>query len=251
VYLLAQAMIDAFPERVPLSLERDVFPTLVGAGLAAYRGGGRFIDIGTPESYAEVQTFFAPPAPVEAGHSASRPFIVLDRDGTLIAERHYLSDPEGVALLRGVAEGLRALRADGFGLVVATNQAGVGRGLFPEASVTAVHARLAAMLAEEGVALDGIFYCPHHPDAGCDCRKPATGLVRQAAATLGPGAVPVAVIGDKRCDMELAGALGVPGVLVTTGYGASEIEAGLRPDYTVNSIAEAAAVLRPLGLGGL
>jgi histidinol-phosphate phosphatase family protein len=193
----------------------------------------------------------APGTGAAGEHPPPRPFIVLDRDGTLIAERHYLSDPDGVALLPGVAEGLRALRAEGFGLVVASNQAGVGRGLFPEATVAAVHARLAAMLAEEGVVLDGTFYCPHHPDAGCDCRKPATGLVRQAAAALGPGAAAVAVIGDKRCDMELAGALGVPGVLVTTGYGASEIEAGLRPDYTVNSIAEAAAVLRPLGLGGL
>jgi histidinol-phosphate phosphatase family protein len=247
VYLLGRSVIDDLPARVPLSLERDVFPTLVDAGLSAYRGGGRFIDIGTPESYTEAQDFFAPaPRVEEAGRPAIHPFILLDRDGTLIEERHYLSDPGGVALLPGVVEGLRALRADGLALVVATNQAGVGRGLFSEAQVAAVHARLSELLAARGVGLDGIFYCPHHPDAGCDCRKPATGLARQAAAALGPGAVPVAVVGDKQCDIDLARALGVPGILVTTGYGASELSAA-EPDYLVDSLIEAAAVLRPLG----
>jgi D-glycero-alpha-D-manno-heptose 1-phosphate guanylyltransferase len=247
VYLLGRAVIDELPARVPLSLERDVFPTLVGAGLSAYRGGGRFIDIGTPESYTEAQDFFAPAPRAEASRPATRPFILLDRDGTLIEERHYLSDPGGVALLPGVVDGLRALRAEGFALVVATNQAGVGRGLFSEEQVAAVHARLSELLAARGAGLDGIFYCPHHPEAGCDCRKPATGLARQAAVALGPGASPVAVVGDKRCDIDLARALGVPGILVTTGYGASELAAAAEPDYVVDSLIDVAAVLRTLG----
>jgi D-glycero-alpha-D-manno-heptose 1-phosphate guanylyltransferase len=247
LYLLGRSVIDALPARVPVSLERDVFPTLVDAGLSAYRGGGRFIDIGTPESYSEAQEFFAPARRAEeANRPAVRAFILLDRDGTLIEERHYLSDPGGVTLIPGVVEGLRALRAEGFALVVATNQAGVGRGLFSEEQVAAVHARLSELLAAQGARLDGIFYCPHHPDAGCDCRKPATGLARQAAAALGPGAAPVAVVGDKRCDIDLARALGVPGILVTTGYGASELSAA-EPDYLVDSLVEVAAVLRPLG----
>jgi D-glycero-alpha-D-manno-heptose 1-phosphate guanylyltransferase len=248
VYLLGRAVIDELPARAPLSFERDVFPALVGAGLSAYRGGGRFIDIGTPESYTEAQDFFAPaPRAEEASRPVTRPFILLDRDGTLIEERHYLSDPGGVVLLPGVVDGLRALRAEGLALVVATNQAGVGRGLFSEDQVAAVHARLSELLAARGVGLDGIFYCPHHPDAGCDCRKPATGLARQAAAALGPGAASVAVVGDKRCDIDLARALGVPGILVTTGYGASELAAAAEPDYAVDSLVEVAAVLRPLG----
>jgi len=137
------------------------------------------------------------------------------------------------------------MRRAGLGLVVATNQAGVGRGHFPEGQVAEVHARMTELLAAEGVVLDGIFYCPHHPDVACDCRKPATGLVRQAVAALGPGATPVAVVGDKRCDIDLARALDVPGVLVTTGYGAAELATGaVDPDYVVDSLPEAAAVLR-------
>jgi len=245
VYLLGQAVIDRLGAGTPLSLERDVLPSLVGAGLYAYPGGGRFIDIGTPESYADAEAFFASASPPVAAAAASRPFVVLDRDGTLIEERQYLSDPEEVSLLPGVADALRAMRRDGLGLVVATNQAGVGRGRFPEGRVGEVHRRLEALLAAQGVALDGIFYCPHHPDAGCDCRKPGTGMVRQAAAALGPRAVPVAVVGDKRCDVDLARGLGVPAVLVTTGYGAAELAQGVEPDYVVDSLAEAAAVLSP------
>lgn len=245
VYLLSRAVIEGLAQRAPSSLERDVFPFLVGAGLYAYQGGGRFIDIGTPESYAEAQEFFASGRVERAMPREARPFVVLDRDGTVIVERHYLSDPAGVTLLPGAAEGLRAMRRAGLGLVVATNQAGVGRGYFPEERVAQVHARMTELLAADGVVLDGIFYCPHHPDAACDCRKPGTGMVRQAVAALGPGATPVAVVGDKRCDIDLARALAVPGVLVTTGYGTAELATGaVDPDYVVNSLPEAAAVLR-------
>jgi histidinol-phosphate phosphatase family protein len=223
IYLLKRSVIDRLAEVRPLSLEHEVFPSLVGAGLYGYRGGSGM---------------------ERAPDPSVRPFVVLDRDGTLIVERHHLSEPEGVALLPGVVEGLRSLRSAGFRLVVATNQAGVGRGYFQEARVAEVHARLVELLAREGVLLDGIFYCPHHPDAGCDCRKPATGLVRQAAAALGAGAAAAAVIGDKRSDIDLARALGTPAVLVTTGYGAQELATGsAEPDYVVDSLAEAAAVL--------
>ena len=171
-------------------------------------------------------------------HRASRPFVVLDRDGTLIAERHYLSEPDGVSLLPGVVEGLRAMRRDGLRLVVATNQAGVGRGRFPEARVGEVHQRLEELLAAQGVTLDGIFYCPHHPEAGCDCRKPATGLVRQAVAGLGQGAVPVAVIGDKRATSIWPGRLASPAPGhdgVRSGGAGGGCRAGLRGGFARRS----------------
>jgi histidinol-phosphate phosphatase family protein len=246
VYLLNRPVVAGLPARVPLSLEWEVLPSLIGAGLYGWRGGGRLIDIGTPDGYTAAQHFFQG-ADVQPAGRPLRPFVVLDRDGTLMVERHYLSDPQGVELLPGVIEGLSAMRAAGLGLVVATNQAGVGREYFPESRVAQVHARLAELLAAQGVRLDGIVYCPHHPDAGCGCRKPATGLVRQAVAALGTGAKPVAVVGDKRCDVDLARALGVPSVLVTTGYGAGELAAGAAPDFVVDSVAEAAAVLGPSG----
>ena len=171
---------------------------------------------------------------------------LLDRDGTLIVERDYLSDPEGVELLPGAAAGLRRMREMGLALVVVTNQSGVGRGYFTEASLRAVHERMESLLAREGVRLDGIYHCPHAPDDGCDCRKPATGLAERAARELGFALARSAVIGDKGSDVALARALGVPAVLVTTGYGARELAAGAEPDAVAADLLEAATALERL-----
>src|SRR3989338_6624600 len=102
-----------------------------------------------------------------------RRFVVLDRDWTVIVERHYLADPGQVELIPGVAPALRQLHRMGLGLVVLTNQSGVGRGLFDTQRVEAIHQRMRAVLEAEGVRLDGVFYCPHAPESGCGCRKPA------------------------------------------------------------------------------
>ena len=150
-----------------------------------------------------------------------RPYLFLDRDGTVIVEKNYLGDPAGVELLSGAVAGLRRLRELGYGLVLITNQAGVGRGYYDESAVHAVHQRLSELLAAGGVTLDGIYYCPHHPAAGCACRKPLPGLIRQAQAELPVDLARSVVIGDKPSDIELGKARGVRTILVETGYGAA------------------------------
>src|SRR6185436_3901689 len=142
---------------------------------------------------------------------------LLDRDGTINVEREYLSDPAGVELLPNAIAGLRRLRAQGFGLIVISNQAGVGRGYFTMADVNAVNARLAALLSEAGVTLDGIYVCPHKPDDGCACRKPAPGLIQQAAREHGFDPRDCVMIGDKAIDIETGRQVGARTVLVRTG----------------------------------
>lgn len=164
----------------------------------------------------------------------------LDRDGTIIVERHYLHDPAAVVLLPGAVDGLRALQELGFRLVVVTNQSGVGRGYFTQADVDAVHARLEALLATAGVRLDGIYCCPHRPEEGCACRKPATGLVDRACAELGLDPRTSVMIGDKASDIELGARCGMATILVRTGYGAGEV---CTPDAAVADLAAAAAWL--------
>jgi D-glycero-D-manno-heptose 1,7-bisphosphate phosphatase len=154
-------------------------------------------------------------------------YVILDRDGTIIEERHYLSDPDEVRLLPNASAGLRRMRAAGWGLLVVTNQSAVGRGKFTEARLAEIHARMEALLLAEGVQLDGIYYCPHTPEDRCLCRKPATGLVERAAGGLGFNPAACVVIGDKRCDMDLGHRVGAKTILVRTGYGAREEEAGL------------------------
>jgi len=149
-------------------------------------------------------------------------YVILDRDGTIIEERCYLSDPNDVCLLPNAAAGLRRMIEAGWGLLVVTNQSAIGRGKFTEARLAEIHARMEALLLEEGVHLNGIYYCPHTPKDQCRCRKPEQGLIDQAVARLGFDPTLCVVIGDKRCDVDLGRQVGAKTILVRTGYGAQE-----------------------------
>ena len=152
-----------------------------------------------------------------------KPAIFLDRDGTLIEERHYLSEPAQVALFPGTIEALSQLSQAGYALVIVTNQSGIGRGLFTEDQLEIVHRHLEKILAEGGVRLDGIYHCPHAPSQACDCRKPLPGLVRQACSDLDLDPARSWVIGDKPADVALAMQVGARPVLVLTGYGETSL----------------------------
>jgi len=176
-----------------------------------------------------------------------RRFVLLDRDGTVIVERNYLADTALVELLPGAAEGLRNLAAVGFGLVIVTNQSGIGRGYFDWPTLESVHARMQSLLGAEGVRLDGIYVCPHTPDDSCECRKPKRGLVDQAVARLGFDPAESVVVGDKACDIALGSRIGACTVLLRTGYGAeTEASGAATPDYVVDGLADAARVIAAL-----
>jgi D-glycero-D-manno-heptose 1,7-bisphosphate phosphatase len=170
------------------------------------------------------------------------PAVFLDRDGTLIREREYLADPEGVVLIPGVPESLRALHAAGFVLVVVTNQSGIARSLYSQEDYLAVETRLDEVLGEEGAFLHGSYFCPHHPDftGPCVCRKPASGMHREAAGDLNIDLSRSVFIGDRLKDILPATEFGGKGILVRTGYGKEE-EQGLPQGYVVvNDLPEAA-----------
>jgi D-glycero-D-manno-heptose 1,7-bisphosphate phosphatase len=146
--------------------------------------------------------------------------ILLDRDGTLIEERHYLSDPALVALIPGVAAPMRRLAGLGCRFYLASNQSGIGRGLFSEDDYRRVHARLAQLLLAEGIVLGGAAHCPHSPEDECECRKPRTGLWRELAANFGLSPEKTVMIGDKVADIRFGQAIGcAETVLVLTGHG--------------------------------
>jgi D-glycero-D-manno-heptose 1,7-bisphosphate phosphatase len=150
-----------------------------------------------------------------------RAAVFLDRDGTLIREVNYLSTIEQIEVLPGVAAALRLLRSHGFKLVMVTNQSVVARGGLSEAGLQQIHAEIVNRLAQEGAALDGIYYCPHHPTEGfgdyrilCDCRKPKTGMIKRAADEHQIDPSRSYVVGDQPTDIELARAVGATGILV-------------------------------------
>lgn len=174
----------------------------------------------------------------------SRRYVLLDRDGTVIVDKHYLSDPEQVEFLPGVVEGLRRMADLGWGLVLLTNQSGVGRGYFDVKSVDLVHERLSEMLRGAGLRFDGIYHCPHAPEEECACRKPASGMAEQAAADLGFELGDCVVVGDKEADVRLGKNIGAFSILVRTGKGAAHEERcrGVA-DQVVDGLEQAADII--------
>jgi histidinol-phosphate phosphatase family protein len=148
------------------------------------------------------------------------PPVFLDRDGTLIVEKDYLSDPAEVLLEKGVVEGLTTLRRSGHALIVLSNQSGIGRGRFSESDAHRVNARIADILRGYGIDVLAWYICPHAPEAMCTCRKPSTGMALAAAGDWNLELAGSYVIGDKQADLELADAIGATGILLTTGHGA-------------------------------
>lgn len=161
----------------------------------------------------------------DRGGRRQGPVLFLDRDGVIIVDKDYLSDPDGVELVPGAAAAMAQAAARGRLLVGLSNQSGVGRGLFGHAELSAVMARVDAVLADEGVTLDAMYYCPHAPGQGCRCRKPGPGLLEEASASFAWDPARSWVIGDKASDVELGRRHGLGAVLVATGHGSGQEDA--------------------------
>lgn len=140
--------------------------------------------------------------------AAPRPALFADRDGTLIVDVGYPRDPALVEPLPGAIDALRELQAR-FALVIISNQSGIGRGRITWAEARAVHDRVIDVFGRAGVGFAGAYYCPHAPDAGCPCRKPAPGLLLDAARELGLDLATSIMVGDKPSDLAAGRAAGV------------------------------------------
>jgi D-glycero-D-manno-heptose 1,7-bisphosphate phosphatase len=176
-----------------------------------------------------------------------RQFVVLDRDGTIIVERDYLSDPCQIEFLPGAVRGLRVMLEMGLGLVLVTNQSAVGRGFFDEAHLDLIHRQLCELLKAEGIQLEGIYFCPHTPEDDCSCRKPKPGLIERAAKELDFDLQASFVIGDKSADIELGRRVRATTFLVRTGYGTEFIgDPAVNPDYVADDLWAAAQIIRGL-----
>ena len=172
-----------------------------------------------------------------------RRFVLIDRDGTLNVEKHYLSDPAELELVPGAGAAIRRLNQAGFGVCVVTNQSGIARGYFDLDRLAAVHARLTELLAADGAAVDGIYVCPHGPDDDCACRKPLPGMVEQAAAEHGFDPARAVVVGDKEADIGMGRAAGATTILVRTGYGRQYEAEGSAADHVVDDLPAAGALI--------
>jgi len=175
---------------------------------------------------------------------AARP-IILDRDGTIVIDRHYLDDPAQLSFLPGAAEALSTLTRNGHRLIVITNQSGVARGRFTLERMHEVNARFVQMAAEVGATIDAMYSCPHDPADGCDCRKPNTGLALEAARRFGFDPASSVVIGDKSTDIELGRRLGATTMLISNNGFATDT-GWVEPDYVIPDLLAAARIVAQL-----
>jgi D-glycero-D-manno-heptose 1,7-bisphosphate phosphatase len=147
--------------------------------------------------------------------------VILDRDGTINADSdEYIKSPEEWKPLPGALEAIARLNHAGWHTVIASNQSGLGRGLFDVASLNAMHAKMHKMLAAQGGRIDAVFYCPHSPDEGCQCRKPLSGLFEQIGERFGVDLKGTPVVGDSLRDLQAGIVVGCEPHLVLTGKGA-------------------------------
>jgi D,D-heptose 1,7-bisphosphate phosphatase len=157
--------------------------------------------------------------------------VFLDRDGTLIIDRGYLRDPEDISFLPGAVAALAGFQRLGLLLFVVSNQSGIGRGLITDEDAGRVHERFVRLLADGGVRLDGIYYCPHTPDAGCACRKPLPGMLLRAAQDFALDMESSVMIGDKPTDVMAGRNAGCRTILFAARCGA---ELSCRPDWVAD-----------------
>ena len=163
--------------------------------------------------------------------------VFIDRDGTMAKDVNYCRRPEDFVLFPNTARAIKLLNEHGFKVIVVTNQSGIARGYFTEETLSQIHKKMKQELAEEGARVDGIYYCPHHPDDNCDCRKPKPKLVLQAAREHDIDLKRSFVVGDLSMDIELGKAAGCKTILLRN---LPQEDTGVSPDCIASDLLEAA-----------
>ncbi|RLF36497.1 MAG: D-glycero-beta-D-manno-heptose-1,7-bisphosphate 7-phosphatase [Thermoplasmata archaeon] len=164
--------------------------------------------------------------------------VFIDRDGTINVNVEYLDNPDDFQMYPGVAEGIKVLRDNGFKVIVVTNQSGIARGYFTEKILEGIHQKMRKELMKKGADVDGIYYCPHHPNDNCDCRKPNTGLIEKAVEDLDIDLQRSYMIGDRMLDVEAGYRMGLKTVLIPENWEKVRDEmkmSPVKPDYICDS----------------
>jgi histidinol-phosphate phosphatase family protein len=175
--------------------------------------------------------------------AGDRRAVFLDRDGVLNHNRSdHIKSPEEYVPIPGAAPAVARLKEAGWVVVVVSNQSGLSRGLFDQPALDAVMAKMHEVLEAAGGSVEGVYYCPHAPGAGCDCRKPRPGMLRRAAREHGLDLARSYLVGDKASDMECGRAVGARTILVKTGLVEEWPDLTVtRPDHVAKDLGDAVA----------
>jgi D,D-heptose 1,7-bisphosphate phosphatase len=240
------------PPATPMDFGKDLFPELLrrGGRLLAYNSPEFIKDIGTPERYDRISAQYAGGVIARSSLQTPQRAVFLDRDGTLVPDKDCLRRAEDLELLPGTAEALHQLNLAGWRAVLITNQPVIAKGWCTEAELQRIHNKLETLLGREHAFLDRIYFCPHHPDKGfpgerpelkihCACRKPAPGMILQAARELNLDLRQSWMIGDSTTDLQAAANAGVRSILVRTGCAGQDGKYPAKTDLVFDTLAEA------------
>jgi len=172
--------------------------------------------------------------------------VFLDRDGTVNEEVHYLSDSKDLKLLPRVAEAIKMFNDAEYKVIIITNQSAIAKGFLTIEKLNEIHEKLLTLLNKKGAKIDAIYYCPHHPNEGCMCRKPKPGLLLKASKEHNIDLNRSYMVGDKLTDIEAGKRAGCKTILVKTGYGKEEIikiNTDNCPDFITDNLYEAAKII--------
>lgn len=253
LYVMNRASLENLkPSCDEADIAKHMFPLMLslGCALVGYVSSEYIKDMGTPERLDKVERDIVNGVPDRLSMRNSRSAVFLDRDGCINYEVDHINSPDQLALLPGATEAIRALNESGVLAVVVTNQPVVARGDVSFAELSSIHCRLEKLLGSGRAFLNGIYFCPHHPESGfpgeiaelkteCICRKPEPGLINQACRDLDINLANSWMIGDTTSDVEAGRRAGVRTVLLRTGYAGRDAKFSVRPDYTAYDLAEA------------
>lgn len=253
LYVLDKAGLDEVtPIEGKADIAKHMFPRMLDFGriLFGYVSPEYIKDMGTPERLDKVERDLITGLPERLSGRQLRSAVFLDRDGTVNREVSHLKSQDQLELLQDAAASIRRLNRSGKLAVIVTNQPVVARGDVSLEELDRIHARLESLLGVGGAFLDGIYFCPHHPDKGfpgevaefkgpCNCRKPETGLIDKACGDLGIGRHQSWMIGDTTSDVEAGRRAGLRTVMLRSGHAGSDAKYSVRPDYIAPDLTDA------------
>ncbi len=252
LYILDKSVCEKVAEPVKTDFEKDILAVMAASGEAiyTYKSPEYVKDVGTVDRIEKAVSELDAGLISRKNLSNKQSAIFLDRDGTINKLDNFIYKAEDLELLDGVVEAIGAINSSGLLAIIITNQPSVARGLCDVSDIDHIHKKLKTLLGKEGVFVDDIFFCPHHPDKGfpeenplykidCECRKPKTGMIEQAKEKFNIDLSSSYMIGDSTMDIELAKKAGLKSVLVMTGLGGSDNKYDAVPDFTAENLYEA------------
>lgn len=251
IYVFSPRIFDYITEEKKYGLEKDVIAKMLGNNkVCSYHSTEYVKDMGTPERYESVNNDYANGLCERRNLANKQKAIFLDRDGTINVYKGFLTKKEDLELIDGVSQAIKEINSSEYLCIVVTNQPIIARGDSTVQNLDEIHKHMETLLGNDGAYIDGLYYCPHHPDKGfkgevpelkfdCSCRKPKIGMLLEAVKDYNIDLSESIVIGDSTLDIKMAENAGIKSILVKTGVAGKDNKYEITPTYVEEDLLEA------------